>query len=102
MNSFEGHPIIISEKRYQELVEKEKKHDQILGEYPELKEGQKLTPAAKRYKSALASLANQVEKVMGSEEMKGILQVAFLHGFQYSGPGFGEEMAKVNKLLGKK
>lgn len=93
--------ISVDEKRYAELLEKEKKLDAVVSIYPEIESGQKLTPAAKRYRSALESLAAQVEKVMTCEELASIFQIAYIHGFKYKGPGFGDELAKVNKLLGK-
>lgn len=91
----------ISEERYQELLRSEKKLEIVLAAYPEFDKGYKVTPAVKRYKSALESLAAQVEKVMTSKELASIFEIAYVHGFKYSGPTFVEEMNKVNKLLRK-
>jgi hypothetical protein len=100
-NSFEGHPVIITEERLQDLVNKEKKLEVILAAYPELVSGQKLTPAAKRYKGELASFVKRVEEILNSEDIGAIFQIAHVHGFPYKGPSLAKDIDRAKKVLGK-
>ena len=99
MNSFEGHPVIITEERFKELTEKEKKLDTLMATYTELKSGHKLTPAAKKYKLALEEFVERVDKVLSSEDMIGMFQIAYVHGFKYKGESLAPDIIKVRKLL---
>lgn len=102
MNSFEGHPIIIQETRYQELVDKEKRLEALLANYTELQTGQKLTPAAKKYKVALETFVKRVDHVLSTPEFFSMFEIAAVHGFQYKGESLAQDIANMKKLVGIK
>lgn len=102
MNSFEGHPIIVTEQRYQDLVAKEKQLDSLLAAYPELKLTQKLTPTSKKYKEAFRAFVKRVDKVLSSEEIKGVFQMASIHGAHYKGESLAKDIIAAKQLLGEK
>lgn len=102
MNSFEGQPIIITEVRYQDLVQKENKLKLILAEHPELEKSLNLTSAAKKYKNALIGFMQRVEQVIGSKEFFDIFQMAAVHGFQYKGESLAQDIENVKKITGLK
>ena len=100
MNNFEGHPIIIQEERFKELIDKEKKLSLILEKFPDIMNQKKLTPAAKMYKSAFKAFVFKVNEVLNSEEFKGIFQSAAIHGVLYQGPSLGKDIEDALKLIG--
>lgn len=91
--------IQVSEQRLIELVEKEKKLEEILSKHPELLENKKPTSTAKKYKAALAKLLGDVEAVLSNESFKGIFQIAYIHGATYTGPNLAKSLAEARKAL---
>lgn len=104
MNSFEGHPIIITEQRYQELVAKEKQLELILKNNPELWQvsTQKLTPAAKKYKAAFSEFVNSVETALSSQSLIDVFTSASVHGIEYKGPSLTRDIDVAKQVLGLK
>lgn len=99
--NFEGKPIIIPEQRYQELIGKELHLDGILKANPELESTMKLTPAAKKYKSALSDFVDRVEKVIGSKEFLSVFEISHVHGFAYKGESLAKDIVLVKQILGR-
>lgn len=93
--------ILLTEERMVELIAKEKQLKALLTAYPELKDGQKLTPAAKRYKAAFSAFVERVDSVLSTEDFKGIFQIAYVHGFTYKGESLASDIAAARKLLGQ-
>jgi len=96
------YPVMIAESRFRELVEKEKKLDALMAAYPELISGHKLTPTAKRYKTAFAKFVERTDQVLSSPEIIGVFQNAYVHGYEYKGPSLHLDIAAAKKLLGIK
>jgi hypothetical protein len=91
--------ISVDENRYVELLEKERKLDAIVSAYPEIEDGQKLTSAAKRYKAAFSKFVDRVDQVLSSDQIKGIFQIAYVHGFKYKGESLAQDILDAKKLL---
>lgn len=92
--------ITVSEERLCALVEAEDRLEALLARYPELILGQKLTPAAKRYKEAFTKFVERTDQVLSCPELVGIFQYAYAHGFEYKGPSLHLDIAAAKKLLG--
>lgn len=101
-NSFEGHPVIITEDRFQDLVNKEKRLAELLAAYPEVEKGQKITPALKKTKTAFAEFVRRVDEVLSSPEIAGVFQIAHVHGCPYKGPSLAKDILAAKKALGVK
>lgn len=89
----------IGEERLVELIEKERKLEELLSTYPELLEERRPTPAARRYKNALSTLIAKVEDVLKNDSFKGIFQVAYIHGCKYTGPNLAKALAEAKKVI---
>lgn len=93
--------VTISEERFSELIKSDTRLSQILAAYPELESGQKLTSAAKKYKTAFVAFVKRVDEVLSSEDFKGIFQIAYVHGFEYKGQSLAQDIKNAKKLLGE-
>jgi hypothetical protein len=94
--------IQISEDRLAQLIEAEKTLKGFLDRFPELANGNKLTPTAKRYRNALEKLVDKIEEVCDHDSFKGVFEVSYIHGFKYDGPTFTESLKEAKALLKRK
>ncbi len=99
MTKTESRGVHIDESRLLELIDKEKRLESLLVAYPELENGEKVTPTAKKYREAFATFVGRVELVLSSQEMLGVFTLAHIHGINYSGPNLAEDIVKAKALL---
>jgi hypothetical protein len=94
--------VSIPESRFQELLGKELHLEGLLRANPELESSMKLTSTARKYRKAFSTFVQRVDEVLSHEELKGIFQIAAVHGFDYKGPSLAQDIVDAKKLLGLK
>jgi len=57
------------------------------------------TPTKKELEAALKNLVDKLTEVENNSEYKGIWTVAYVHGIQYAGPSYAEELSAARLVL---